>query len=124
MTDTNTLPRLLFHVTEVSEVSGSPLQVTSNIEVLYGYRDGDELELRRPDGTSVRVRSGLVHVNKNWKVALSEPEKKWPLIFWLGQDLTKADVPVGTEVWMLSEHTSATQSKRRLRFEKIDQGHK
>jgi hypothetical protein len=117
MNNESSLPRLLFRVTEVWELSGQSLQVTSDIEDVRGYKVGDEVELRRADGTRLRVRSGLVHVNKDWKIAVSEPDRKWPLIFWL-EGISKEEVPIGTEVWMLTEHP-AVRSKGMMRFEKI-----
>jgi len=58
-----------------------------------GLKPGDKLELRRPDGTVLQT-------------ALAGFE--WPspsvggLCISLGTALTKADVPVGTEIWKVS----------------------
>lgn len=120
MSHQSKLPRLLFCVTEVWELSKSPLHVTSDISESPGYRSGDELELRRPDGSQLRVKSGLVHLNRDWKVVLSEPEREWPLVFWL-ENLTKEDVPVGTEAWMLVEHPTGKLPRGWERVEKQTQ---
>jgi hypothetical protein len=117
MTSETNLPRFLFRVTNACPLPNGTLQVTSDIEHVHGYKSGDEVELRSPDGTQFTVRSGLVHVQKDWKIALSEPDRKWPLIFWL-TDLKESDVPIGTEVWMLTEHPASEQTKGLTRFEK------
>lgn len=53
-------------------------------------KQGDELELRRPDGTKVRTR---LH---SWDM-LTPSHGKVGLC--VSPPLTKADVPIGTEVW-------------------------
>lgn len=117
MSHQSTLPRLLFRVTEVWELSKLPLQVTSDITDARGYKSGDELELRRPDGTRLKVKTGLVHLNRDWKVVLSEPEREWPLVFWL-ENVKKEDVPLGTEAWMLVEHPTGKLPRGWERIEK------
>ena len=56
-------------------------------------RQGDQLELRRPDGTSVRTRlhcfDFLVPSREKIGVCVNKP-------------LIKADIPTGTEVWKVS----------------------
>ena len=53
-------------------------------------KPGDQLELRRPDGTIVRTRlqsfDFLVPSHEKIGICVNKP-------------LTKADIPVGTEVW-------------------------
>jgi hypothetical protein len=55
-------------------------------------KQGDELELRRPDGTTVRTRLYACDflTTNHGRIGLS-----------VNKPLTKADVPVGTEVWKL-----------------------
>ena len=56
------------------------------------FRIGDPLELRRPDGTRRQTAiAGLEMFHR------PEPSAAFPLL--LPQDITKEDVPIGTEVW-------------------------
>jgi len=63
-----------------------PHEVAEQVQL----KQGDELELRRPDGTTVRTRLyGLDFLTpSHGRMGLS-----------VNKPLTKADVPVGTEVW-------------------------
>jgi hypothetical protein len=57
-------------------------------------RAGDEIELRRPDGTSVStVIAGIEHAR------MVDGNSRWPLR--LPESIGAADVPVGTEIWCL-----------------------
>jgi hypothetical protein len=57
-------------------------------------KQGDQLELRRPDGTEITAKlhcfDFLVHSQGKIGLGLSKP-------------LTKAAIPVGTEVWKLTQ---------------------
>lgn len=95
--------RQLITVTEVFEIVGrgvfvAPVVPYALIDAAPNERlqRGDQLELRRPDGSVVRVKlCGLA----------------WPsphqggLILSLGTSLAKADIPLGTEIWRVSGPT-------------------
>ena len=56
------------------------------------FRIGDPLELRRPDGT--RRRTTIAGIEMFGRRDLTAPV---PIL--LPKDITKDDVPIGTEVW-------------------------
>jgi hypothetical protein len=68
---------------------GVPFQAADRAHL----KPGDQLELRRPDGTVIAAKfHGFDFLVPNQgKVGLS-----------LGKPLTKADVPIGTEVWKVT----------------------
>ena len=78
---------------------------------------GDEVELRRPDGTRLKVASGLVLYNCD-TYRLTNPEYEPPTAFYF-HGLKKSDVPQGTELWQITEHKSKGEFKH-WRFEKIE----
>lgn len=92
--------RHLITVTEIVEIVGRgifafPPVPYALIDSQPGERlkPEDQLELRRPDGSVVRVKL----------CALEWPSpSRGGLILSLGATVTKADVPVGTEIWWLS----------------------
>lgn len=55
------------------------------------FRVGDPLELRRPDGTSLRVTLA------GFTFAIPGPKNE--VYFILPAEVTKSEVPVGSEVW-------------------------
>ena len=84
--------RLLIVVEDIYEFQDGILHFAPLVAnpLLEGVKAGDPLELRRPDGTAIRTTLyGL-----DWpspmcgKMGLSA-----------NRPLTKADVPVGTEIW-------------------------
>jgi hypothetical protein len=95
----NLIERQLVSVTEVLEVAGRgifvvPVMPYALIEGTPKERlqRGDQLELRKPDGSVARATLTLCSL-------------EWPsphqggLILGLGTSITKADVPIGTEIW-------------------------
>lgn len=93
--------RRLVTVADVFELSGRgicPLPVVPhaliNPEVGERLKVGDDLELRRPNGTVTRVKL----YGPGWP----SPSKGGVCIE-LGSTLSKADVPVGTEIWTVGE---------------------
>jgi hypothetical protein len=62
------------------------------IPTLEGVKAGDPLELRRPDGTTIRTTLYAF----DWP---SPMRGQWGLS--VNKPLTKMDIPVGTEVWKL-----------------------
>jgi hypothetical protein len=76
--------------------------------------DGDEVELRLPDGT---VRSAYIAVfaieawlDRGVYVTRSDP-KDPSLTLTLAGDLTPGDAPVGTEVWRLAHRRPTTPTQ-------------
>ena len=93
----DSIPRRLIVVTEVFEFSDGtinpvPLVPFALIDPEFGERlkPGDQLELRRPDGTATTVKL----------YALSWPSpSKGALGIQLRPPVTKDDLPPGTEIW-------------------------
>jgi hypothetical protein len=93
----NSTERLLITVSEVFEVVGRcvcPLPVVPHTLIAPAggepLRPGDQLELRKPDGTVIRVKLyGLGF--------LSPPEDG--LVIQLEPSIGKHDVPIGSEIW-------------------------
>jgi hypothetical protein len=63
-----------------------------------GWRHGATVELRRTDGTSIRTRT--------WMETASPTNIGRPMAFSVEKTLTKADVPEGSEVWLMQEQQS------------------
>lgn len=89
--------RRLVRVTEVLEIAGRGIFVVPVVPhaLIEGapkerLQRGDQLELRKPDGSVARATLCSL---------------EWPsphqggLILGLGTSITKADVPIGTEIW-------------------------
>jgi len=96
----NTTEQRLIVVTDVFEITGrgicpAPLVPHELINPKPGerLRPGDQLELRKPDGTVTKV--------KLYGLAWFSPSKGG-LGIELGSTVTKADVPIGTEIWKVS----------------------
>jgi len=93
------MARLLVIVTDVFEIAGRCICVLPVVppEQLNpgegaGLRPGDNLELRRPNGTSLKVTlSGL-----GWP-----SPRKGGLIIQIEPSLSKNDIPLGTEIWSI-----------------------
>ncbi|MFA6209655.1 MAG: hypothetical protein WCT03_03265 [Candidatus Obscuribacterales bacterium] len=106
------LPRLLLKVKGVQDVLGKGVQVVSDITDLdVGYCGGDLVELRKPDGSAFQSVSSLVRYSLDPLLAVSNPEYSPPVSLWFG-DLSKADIPIGTEIWMLVDHPVALKGRR------------
>src|SRR5262245_15489691 len=93
--------RRLVTVADVFELSGRgicPLPIVPdaqiNPDVGERLKVGDTLELRRPNGTVLRV--------KLYGLGFFSPSKDG-LGIELGPKLSKADVPIGTEIWKVGE---------------------
>ena len=61
------------------------------------FRVGDPLLLRRPDGSEVRTTIGALE--------LLDPNPNHDVVVLL-KELTKDDVPIGTEVWSVNSETA------------------
>ena len=86
------MSRRLFVVQDVFEIRGRGVVMLPGIVVQEGelFRHGDPIHLKRPDGSVVESQIGslvLVTPNPGHEVVI------------LIKELTKADIPIGTEVW-------------------------
>lgn len=88
---------LLSIVKDVFEISGRGLVVVPGIPLTCEFvmQLGDALLLKRPDGTEASTRVTGIEMSSGPK-----PLPFRPLL--LGSHLTKADVPVGTEIWIVA----------------------
>src|SRR3954470_8352618 len=89
--------RLLLVVQDTFAVSGRGLTVVPDVDLGSKFQSHITVELRRPDGTTIRA------------VALAQvpfitpaPQRR-PHHVLTFATLTKDDVPIGTEVWMVEE---------------------
>jgi hypothetical protein len=96
----NATVRRLIVVTDVFEISGrgiclAPLVPHVLIDPDLGerLRPGDQLELRKPDGTVTTV--------KLYGLGIFRPSQGG-LSIELGPAITKSDVPIGTEIWRVA----------------------
>jgi hypothetical protein len=97
----NATERLLIVVTDVFEISGRgicPLPVVPHVlinpESGEPLRPGDDLELRKPDGSVTKVKL----YGPGWPAP-----SKGGLCIELGPTVTKRDVPIGTEIWRVAQ---------------------
>ena len=84
--------RLLIVVDDTFEFQDGTLHFSPLVPVpaLEGLKAGDPLELRRPDGTTIHTTLyGL-----DWPSPMSGE-----MGLSMNKPLTKADVPVGSEIW-------------------------
>nr|MBI3477235.1 hypothetical protein [Acidobacteriota bacterium] len=86
---------LLIVVAETFEFQDGTLHLAPAVPfaIVENLKQGDQLELLRPDGTSVKTRlhcfDFLVPSREKIGLCLNKP-------------LTKADIPAGTEVWTVA----------------------
>ena len=84
--------RLLLVVEDVFEFQDGTVHLSPLVAIptLEGLKAGDALELRRPDGTAIRTPLyGL-----DWPYPM-----RGQLGLSVNKPLTKADIPVSTEIW-------------------------
>ena len=85
--------RLLFKVQETFKLKDVGLVIVAdNLARGLNLKIGDELELRRPDGTSL-----MTTVDSLPLLCPFDPERQLPIS--LPKGIGKEDVPIGTEVW-------------------------
>jgi hypothetical protein len=84
--------RLLFVVEDTFAITGRGLVLVPGIlpEGDERFRVGNSILLRKPDGSTVETRIGGLE--------LLCPNPRHDVVIML-KDRTKADVPIGTEVW-------------------------
>jgi hypothetical protein len=91
------MSRLLFTVEDSFMIKGQGLVPVPGI-VPQGqerFGPGDPIELRRPDGIRLTTRIASLEL-----VSAHPPRNDWHVVL---RDLSKDDVPVGTEVWSVDD---------------------
>ena len=90
------MPRYLYTVTDIFQLTGPFLIPTPGIpDNVAGIRKGTRLQLRRPDGSVISTSIYCFFMSSR-----RDPTRR---IISLPRDLTKQDVPLGTEVWLDEE---------------------
>jgi len=86
------LARRLFTVSDAFEIQGHGLVLVPGLHPVGDehFRVGDSIFLRRPDGLEIGTTIGGLE--------LPTPNPKYEVVIML-TELSKGDVPVGTEVW-------------------------
>jgi hypothetical protein len=92
------MARRLFTVADTFVIRGRGLVPVPGIVPVDDerFRVGDPIQLRRPDGLVVHTRIGGLE--------MLDPNPSNEVVILL-KDLTKQDVPVGTEIWSVGEST-------------------
>jgi hypothetical protein len=88
-------PRCLFVVSDTFIIRGRGIVLCPGI-IPKGeerFRWGDSVELRRPDGTVLRVKIAIELLSPTPK------DGSFPIL--LAEPSRKEDVPIGTEVWSI-----------------------
>lgn len=87
------MSRLLCKIIDTFWLEGLGLVVAVDAKSAdVSLRAGDLLELRRPDGSRLETQvAAIPHVRPSY------PDRQFS--FSLPEDVQKADVPIGTEVW-------------------------
>jgi len=88
------MPQFLYTVSDVFDIAGRFVAAVPGIPPeTPGIRDGTPLELRRPDGSILSS-----HIQD---IAMISPyDHRRPIQFSFPPEITKHDLPVGTEVWL------------------------
>ena len=87
--------KYLCKVNEVFQLTGRLVIVSDTLYDdfdISNFRHGTTVELRRPDGSTVKTQT--------WHERYSPTNLGRPLAFSVSEPLAKADIPVGTEVWL------------------------
>ncbi len=96
------MPKFLFNVVDAYE-TGPYLVVLSDIqESAADYRQGDLLEVRKPNGTTIQNASEGVFYDPPAERAFSVAFK----------GLSKADIPIGSQVWLVNSERSPRKPSR------------
>lgn len=89
--DANVTPVLLFTVTDTFLIRGHDLILAPGISSNHdNVRVGDPLRLKRPDGSILESAIGSI------EMLTPNPMRVFPIAV---RNLSKDDVPIGTEVW-------------------------
>lgn len=90
--------KYLCKVNEVFQLSGRLVVVSDTLYDDFdtqSFRHDSTVELRRPDGSVLR--------SKTWRERYVPTNIGRPLAFAVENSLSKADIPPGTEVWLVQE---------------------
>ena len=91
---------VIFTVVESFFLSTGQLHVISDItQTPEQYKNGDRLELIRPDGTITHAKCWQIRVVEDPEFSLANPAYERPLAFYL-EELKKEDAPPGTQAIM------------------------
>jgi translation elongation factor EF-Tu-like GTPase len=90
------MPRLLSTVEDAFQITGRGVVVVPGIPRNGDWRlkTGDALLLRRPDGTELETCV--------FGIEMASPPHPTGIPILLGQNVTKKDIPIGTELWVQS----------------------
>lgn len=97
------MSKYLFNVADVWNRTDHVVILSDVPESQLDVRQGDLLELRLPDGKKIEVKGAIV---------MFDPPAERPLAVAL-HGLTPADVPVGTEVWLVNAERKPWKPDRR-----------
>lgn len=100
------MAKLLFRVLESFNISGRGVSViTDQTSQEPSFRNGDEVELHRPDGSSIKVPCCIEIM---CRTDPSAPYYENYCFAFMG--LSKTDVPPGTQAFQLIEHPPSRSS--------------
>ena len=92
------MTKFLCKVAEVFQLTGRVVVVSDTLYDQFdtrSFRHGSIVELRRPDGTSLKT--------KTWHERYAPTNSARPMAFSVENSLSKSDIPSGTEVWLVQE---------------------
>lgn len=104
--------KFLGNVAEVWQESNHIVVITDLPDTEADFRNGDLLELRKPDGSRLQSKGGLI---------LFEPpaERPFSVVF---TQLSQNDVPVGSQIWLVNpERPLSGKSSLSQKFERISE---
>jgi hypothetical protein len=88
------MARFIFRIVDVYQLKGR-LVLMTDVTEYHEHRHGDTIELHRPDGSILRTEGWFEFHS------FSEPPVKNPTFcIGISNIYTKADVPIGTKVWL------------------------
>ena len=100
---------LLCTVEEVFEIKGRGCVIAPGLSEStpshVHIRRRDPISLHRPDGSIVETRIHELEF-------LDGPNRRTCVPILLPPDITKADIPIGTEVWLSSDSDATTSTTR------------
>lgn len=96
------MDKFIFNVSDVWQEPDHIVIVSDVPDAEVDFRHGDLLELRRPDGTIVQAKGGSIFFDP-------PAERLFAVVF---KELTKEDVPVGTEVWLVNPERQPRKPSR------------
>jgi len=104
------MPKFLFNVADCWVQSNSLIIFSDRPDHEIDHRFGDQLELRRPDGTVIQAKNQIVFVDR--------PATETRSLAVAFSNMKESDAPVGTEVWLIDSNRS--DEKLHLKFRKVE----